>query len=74
MLEGMMIALAIAAVAQLPWLIFGVFSDRNDQRGGGGKGGDEPSPQPMEPSFDWEHFETRFRAYTGDRGGDSAGV
>ena len=73
MLEGMLIALAIAAVAQLPWLIYGLVSGDKDDRGGGGKS--EPrSPEPLEPQFDWESFEQGFRAHTGDRGGTSAGV
>jgi hypothetical protein len=73
MLEGMMIALVIAAVAQLPWLIYGLFTDRRDHRGGGGKADDQPAPQPIEPRFDWEQFEDGFRAYSGERGG-AAGV
>jgi hypothetical protein len=73
MLEGMMIALAIAAVAQLPWLVFGLFADRKEGRGGGGRGDDQPAPPPMEPQFDWDGFEEDFRAYSGNRPG-TAGV
>jgi hypothetical protein len=66
MLQGMLLAIVIVALAQLPWLVW-LWVRERPQSGGGGGGTkrDEIPPQPPhQPDFDWDSFEDNFRAYT----------
>src|SRR5438067_1854371 len=65
MLEGMLLAIVIIALAQLPWLVWLYVRERPQPGGGGGgsKRGQDPPHSPPEPSFNWDAFETDFRAF-----------
>ena len=65
MLEGMLLAIVIAALAQLPWLVWLFVRERPQPGGGGGgsKRGQDPPQSPLEPSFDWDAFEDDFHSY-----------
>jgi hypothetical protein len=66
MLQGMVLAIVIVALAQLPWLVWLWVRERPQQGGGGGgTRRDEIPPQPpQQPDFDWDSFEDDFRAFT----------
>ena len=66
MLEGMLLAIVIVALAQLPWLVWLFVRERPQPDGGGGGGskrGQDPPQSPLEPSFDWDAFEDDFHSY-----------
>jgi hypothetical protein len=67
MLQGMLLAIVIIALAQLPWLVWLWVRERPQTGGGGGgskrDGGPPPAP-PVDPGVDWDSFEEDFRAYT----------
>ena len=65
MLEGMLLAIVIVALAQLPWLVWLFVRERPQPGGGGGgsKRGQDPPQSPLEPSFDWDAFEDDFHSY-----------
>jgi hypothetical protein len=65
MLEGMLLAIVIVALAQLPWLVWLFVRERPESGGGGGgtKRDEIPPQPPREPDFDWSSFEDDFRAY-----------
>jgi hypothetical protein len=65
MLQGMLLAIVIVALAQLPWLVWLWVRERPQGGGGGGTPRDEIPPQPpQQPDFDWTSFEDDFRAFT----------
>ena len=65
MLQGMLLAIVIVALAQLPWLVWLWVRERPQGGGGGGTKRDEIPPQPpQQPDFDWTSFEDDFRAFT----------
>ena len=58
MLQGMLLAIVIVALAQLPWLVW-LWVRERPQPGGGGGGTkrDEIPPQPPhQPDFDWSRI------------------
>jgi hypothetical protein len=65
MLEGMLLAIVIVALAQLPWLVWLSVRERPEPGGGGGgsKRGQGPPLSPLEPSFDWDSFEDDFHSF-----------
>jgi hypothetical protein len=67
MLQGMLLAIVIVALAQLPWLVWLWVREKPQAGGGGGgskrDGGPPPAP-PVDPGIDWDSFEEDFRAYT----------
>jgi hypothetical protein len=66
MLQGMLLAIVIVALAQLPWLVWLWVRERPQTGGGGGgsKRDDGPPPAPpVDPGVDWDSFEEDFRAY-----------
>ena len=65
MLQGMLLAIVIVALAQLPWLVWLWVRERPQGGGGGGTRRDEIPPRPpQQPDFDWNTFEDDFRAFT----------
>jgi hypothetical protein len=66
MLQGMVLAIVIVALAQLPWLVWLWVRERPQQGGGGGgtKRDEIPPQPPQQPDFDWTSFEDDFRAFT----------
>lgn len=66
MLEGMLIAVVIAAVAQMPWLVWVWIRERPTGGGGGGAASSSRPPEPpLDSEFDWERFEDGFRVFAG---------
>jgi hypothetical protein len=74
-LEGMLIAIVIAAVAQMPWLIWAWIRERPTGGGGGSGPSNRPPEPPLNSEFDWEGFEDGFRVFAESgsqvRGSDS---
>jgi hypothetical protein len=64
-LEGMLIAIVIAAVAQMPWLIWVWIRERPTGGGGGSAPSSRPPEPPLNSEFDWEGFEDGFRVFAG---------